>query len=234
MGFSATALTWGLSVRFLTFFPAWWLGSKSKCPRRVRWGCVPFVIQPRKSQNITPALVTSPSRLEGKTDPISGGEKCQHYRVRRTCGKGCGIKVMFGKCNLSQGLRGRNSGPLDQTGSEASGNRSQISQGKYFSPLRKSLPPPPGLLPASVITVCEEGVYSEEAWGISAIWELVKPLVGVCPDSTVAYGQRAHKIPLTPNLSTAALFISVTPKTVWFVFTNVMLVIYCCIKNSPK
>ena len=211
VGFSATALICGLSLRFLTFFLAWWLGSKSKCPRRVRWGCVSFMIQPRKSQNITSALVTSPSRLEGKTDPISGGEKCQHYHVRRTCGKGCDIKVIFGKYNLSQGLRGRNSGPLDQTGSETSGNRSQISQGKYVSPLMKSLPPPPGPLPVFIITVCEEGIYSEEAWGIFVIWELTKSLVGVCLDSMVAYGQRAHKILLKPNLSMAALFISITP-----------------------
>lgn len=138
------------------------------------------------------------------------------------------------KIQYVTGLGGRISGPLDQTGSDTSGNRSQISQGKSFSPLRKSLPPPPGPLPASVITVCEEAVYSEEAWGISAVLELVKPLVGVCPDSTVAHGQRAHKIPLTHNLSTAALFISVTPNTVRFVFTNVMFVIYCCIKNSPQ
>ena len=88
-GFSARALSCGLSMGCLTFFTAWWLGSKSKCLRRVRWGCVPFRIQPRKSQNITSALVTSPSRLEGKMDPTPGGGKCQHYHVRRTCGKGC-------------------------------------------------------------------------------------------------------------------------------------------------
>ena len=75
----------------------------------------------------------------------------------------------------------------------------------------KSLPPPPGPLPVFTITVCEEGIYSEEAWGIFVIWELTKSLVGVCPDSMVAYGQGAHKILLKPNLSMAALFISITP-----------------------
>lgn len=132
----------------------------------------------------------------------------------------CDIKVIFGKYNLSQGLRSRNSGPLDETDSETSGDRSQISQGKYLSPLKKSPPPPPGPLPVFIITVCEEGIYLEEAWGIFVIWELIKSLLGVHPDSLVAYRQRIHKIPLKPNLLIAAMFISITPKTMGFVFTH--------------
>lgn len=58
---SARALdseSWFFSVGFLGFFLAWWLGSKSECPKRPRKKLY-CLVWPCKSYSIMPVIITS-------------------------------------------------------------------------------------------------------------------------------------------------------------------------------